>query len=42
MSDGLGILMALLAVVVPLALAWYLVGRYLSPRDSRTRRKPEP
>lgn len=41
MSDGFGLLMSLLVVVVPLALAWFLVGRYLSPRDSRPPRKPK-
>jgi hypothetical protein len=42
MSDGLGILMSLLAVVGPLVLAWYIVSRYLSPRDPRSPRKPKP
>jgi hypothetical protein len=32
--DGLGILMALGAVVLPLALAWGLLARWLRPREA--------
>lgn len=39
MSDGLGILLALAAVVAPLVLAWYLLARTLGPREPDPHRK---
>lgn len=42
MNDGLGILLALAAVVVPLALAWYLLARpEKKPRGPSTSHKPK-
>ena len=36
-SDALGVLLAVAAVVAPLAVAWYLVARHL-PRGDEPRR----
>jgi len=40
MNDGLDILLALLAVVAPLFLAWYLIARGIERRDSHQPREP--
>jgi hypothetical protein len=40
-NDGFGILLALAAVIAPLALAWCLIGRYLVPREPAPPRKPD-
>ena len=42
MSDGLGILLALGAIVAPLVLAWLLIARGTGrrePRDPKPRKK---
>jgi hypothetical protein len=39
-SDGLGILLALAAVIAPLALAWFLCTRQTDSREpSRTQKR---
>ena len=40
MSDWVGVLLALLAIVAPLVLAWWLLARGLQPRRKRHGKMP--
>lgn len=40
MSDGVGALLALLAIVVPLVIAWWLLARRSRPASKRRGKIP--